>query len=328
LNILVTGGAGYVGSHCVRGLCDDGQAVTVYDNLSTGHRAAVDARAALIVADLADPPKLSQVLAAGGFEAVMHFAASAEVGESVQNPLFYYRNNVANSLNLLEAMKNHGVKKMVFSSTCATYGIPHSVPISEDMPQSPINPYGRTKLCIEWMLRDSAAAWGLGSTALRYFNAAGAASDASIGEDHDPESHLIPRVLGVALGKSEGVRIFGVDYDTPDGSCIRDYIHVEDLSCVHGLALQTLEEGQFRAYNVGTGQGVSVKELIEAAREVTGQDIPATPSPRREGDPPELYADPTKVSTELGWQPKFGEIRRTIESAWAWHRAHPDGFPP
>lgn len=326
MNIFVTGGAGYVGSHCIRGLCDAGHGVTVYDNLSAGHREAVDSRAVLIVGDLADAALLDKTLREGSFDAVMHFAASAEVGESVAKPLFYYRNNVANSLLLLETMNKNGIKRLVFSSTCATYGMPQAVPITEDMPQLPINPYGRTKLAIEWMLRDCATAWGLGATALRYFNAAGAAPDGEIGEDHDPESHLIPRVLKVALGESKEIRIFGVDYPTPDGSCVRDYVHVADLSSVHRIAVETQQEGQFRCFNVGTGQGVSVKELIEVAREVTGHEIPAVPSPRREGDPPELYADPTLISTTLEWEPQYVDIKSTVESAWQWHKSHPDGF--
>ncbi|RME39356.1 MAG: UDP-glucose 4-epimerase GalE [Planctomycetota bacterium] len=326
MNVFVTGGAGYVGSHCVRTLCDAGHDVVVFDNLSTGHRGAVDPRADLIVGDLSERAPLADLLSERSIEAVMHFAASAEVGESVRKPLFYYRNNVANTLNLLEAMRETGVRHLVFSSTCATYGVPPSVPITETMPQQPINPYGRTKLAIEWLLRDSAAAWSLGATALRYFNAAGAASDGSIGEDHDPESHLIPRVLQVALGKRDDLRIFGVDYPTPDGTCVRDYIHVEDLATVHRLVLESSTEGAFRFYNVGTGMGASVKEVIEAARAVTGHKIPAAPAPRRPGDPPQLYADPTKVRTELNWEPKYTDIRRIIETAWNWHRAHPDGF--
>lgn len=326
MNILVTGGAGYVGSHCLGRLLDAGHDVVVYDNLSKGHRRAVDERAKLIVADLADTARLRRTLAEGGFEAVMHFAALAEVGESVRDPLLYYRNNVTGTVSLLEAMKDHGVRKLVFSSSCATYGVPSSVPITEEMPLNPISPYGRTKLAIEWVLRDCASAWGLGATALRYFNAAGAAADSRIGEDHDPETHLIPLVLKAALGQRENIKIFGVDYPTTDGTCVRDYIHVADLAVVHRVALETQPEAALRCYNVGTGRGVSVTEVIDACREVTGRDIPAVPSPRREGDPPELYADPTKIMRELGWEAEYTDIRRTIETAWAWHRRNPAGF--
>ena len=326
MKVFVTGGAGYVGSHCVRGLCDGGHDVVVFDNLSNGHREAVDARASLVVGDLGDLSLVRSTLAEGGFEAVMHFAASAEVGESVREPLGYYRNNVINTVSLLEVMRKCEIRKLVFSSTCATYGVPSAVPITEGMPQTPINPYGRTKLAIEWALRDCAVAWDLGSTALRYFNAAGASADGSIGEDHEPESHLIPLILRVAMGLSEGIKIFGVDYPTADGTCVRDYVHVEDLAGVHRIAIESQQEGKFRCYNVGTGQGVSVKEVIEAAREVTGHEILASPNPRREGDPPELYADPTKIMTELGWQPQYTDIHRTIETAWNWHRQHPDGY--
>ena len=327
MNIFVTGGAGYVGSHCVRALCDAGHSLVVYDNLiSGGHREAVDRRARLIVGDLADTTLLDQTLSAGDFDGVLHFAALLDVNESVHQPLRYYRNNVINTISLLELMHAHEIKTIVFSSSCATYGVPAAVPITEDMPQLPINPYGRTKLAIEWALRDSVAAWGLGATALRYFNASGAAADGSLGEDRDPEYHLIPVVLQVALGQREEVKIFGLDYPTGDGSCVRDYIHVEDLASVHRMAIETQPEGEFRYYNVGTGVGVSVKELIEVVREVTGHDIPASPAPRREGDPPELYADPTKAMTELGWQPEYADIRRTVETAWNWHRDHPTGF--
>jgi UDP-glucose-4-epimerase GalE len=301
--------------------------VIIYDDLvHGGHREAIDRRAKVVVADLADAVRLDQAFAEGRFEAVMHFAASAEVGESVREPLSYYRNNVINTVSLLEVMRRHEVRKLVFSSTCAVYGVPPSVPITEDMPKNPINPYGRTKLAIEWALQDSAVAWGLGATALRYFNAAGAASDGSVGEDHHPESHLIPRVLQVALGQNDSVKVFGEDYPTRDGSCVRDYIHVEDLSEVHLRAVETQAEGLFTGYNVGTGVGVTVKELIAAAREVTGHPIPAELTPRREGDPPELYADASKAAAELGWQARFTDIRRTLETAWKWHRSHPRGF--
>lgn len=326
MKIFVTGGAGYVGSHCVRALCDADHEITVLDNLCAGHRQAVDERAKLIVGDIGDGALLEKEFASGGFDAVMHFAALLDVNESVREPLKYYRNNVARTLTLLECMAACDIRRMVFSSTCATYGVPPSVPITEEMPQLPISPYGRTKLAMEWMLRDCAEAVGIGSTALRYFNASGASSDGTIGEDHDPESHLIPLVLQVALGQREDIKIFGVDYPTPDGSCVRDYIHVEDLADVHRIAVETQKPGEFRYYNIGTGSGVSVKELIEVAREVTGHDIPAIPSARREGDPPELYADPTKVNAELGWQPKHADIRPVIETAWQWQRTHPNGF--
>ena len=327
MNIFVTGGAGYVGSHCVRALCDAGHDVTVFNNLTSGgHKEAVDKRATLVVGDLGDSPRLARTLSEGRFEAVMHFAALLDVNESVREPLRYYRNNVINTLALLELMREFEIRKMVFSSSCATYGVPPSVPITEDMPQIPINPYGCTKLAMEWALRDSAGAWGLDATALRYFNASGAAEGGTIGEDRDPEYHLIPIVLQVAMGQREEVKMFGLNYPTPDGTCVRDYVHVEDLASVHRMAVETESESRFRYYNVGTGQGVSVKKLIEVAREVTGHDIPASPAPRREGDPPELYADPTKVMTELGWQPKYTDIRKTIETAWNWHRTHPDGY--
>ncbi len=327
MKILVTGGAGYVGSHCVRELVEADHKVVVYDNLKDGgHREAVDSRADLVVSDLADIELLDKTMKKGKFDAVMHFAGHLNVGESVLEPLQYYRNNIANSISLVELMHRYEVKRIVFSSTCATYGVPAAVPITEDMPQNPISPYGRTKLAIEWLLSDSVRAWGLGTTALRYFNASGAAADGSIGEDRDPEYHLIPVVLQVPMGTREEVKMFGVDYPTPDGTCVRDYIHVEDLGVVHRLAIESQEEGKFRAYNVGTGQGVSVKELIDVAREVTGFDIPATPAPRREGDPAELYADPTKVMSELGWKPKYTEIDKIVETAWNWHKNNPKGY--
>lgn len=326
MKVLVTGGAGYVGSHCVRELCDAGMEVVVVDNLISGHRNAVDPRALLLVGDLSDDALLDRTFGEYRFDAVMHFAALLDVNASVREPLEYYRNNVINSLALLERMRANEVKRLVFSSSCATYGIPKALPITEDMPQNPITPYGRSKLMMEWAMQDCAHAWGLGVTALRYFNAAGAARDGSMGEDHDPEFHLIPVVLQVALGQREDIRIFGLDYPTPDGSCVRDYVHVEDLAAAHRLALVSQPEGAFRAYNVGTGLGVSVKELVETAREVTGQDITAVPAQRRDGDAPELYADPTKVMGELNWQPKYREIRDILETAWNWHRSHPRGY--
>jgi UDP-glucose 4-epimerase len=327
MRIFVTGGAGYVGSHCVKDLCENGHEVVVFDNLSLGHREAVHPRAALIQGDLANPGQLEKAFQAQSFDAVMHFAASAEVGESVRDPLKYYRNNVANTLNLLEAMNRAGIRKMVFSSSCATYGIPpEGQPIVETLPQSPINPYGRTKLANEWMLRDSATGWGLGSCALRYFNACGAASDGSIGEDHDPESHIIPAVLQAALGIRPNISIFGTDYPTPDGTCIRDYIHVEDLASAHRLAIEAIQPGIARAFNVGTGNGFSVRAVIDAARRVTGRNFQVVEGPRRPGDPPMLVADPRKIQEELGWQPRWTEIDRIVESAWRWHSKHPNGF--
>ena len=324
MKVLATGGAGYVGSHCVRRLLAAGHEVVVYDDLSSGHAGSVPQGVQLVRADLADQRSLSAALC--GCEAVMHFAAFLDVGESVREPLKYYENNVVNSVRLLKLMRENGVRRFVFSSTCATYGEPANLPITEDMPQSPINPYGHTKLAMEWALRDSATAWGLGACALRYFNAAGAAADGSIGEDHDPEIHLIPVVLQVALGQRENVKIFGTDYPTPDGTCIRDYVHVEDLAEAHLLALEALRDGRFDAYNVGTGVGTSVRELIEAARQVTGHAISAIETDRRAGDPPRLFADPARIQAALGWSPRYTRIADTISTAWAWHQAHPAGY--
>ena len=326
MRILVTGGAGYVGSHCVGALCDAGHEVTVLDNLCQGHQEAVDARAEFVRGDLGDRELVAGMLTAGAYHGVMHFAAHLDVNESVNRPLKYYENNVVNTVRLLSGMADAGVKRLVFSSTCATYGEPTVMPITEETTQIPVNPYGRTKLAIEWAMGDSATAWGLGGCALRYFNACGAAADGTIGEDHDPEIHLIPVVLQVALGKRESLKIFGTDYPTPDGTCVRDYIHVEDLADAHVRAIETQEPGLFRCYNVGTGVGTSVRRIIEAAREVTGHDIPALESARRAGDPPELYADPAKIKRELGWQPAHTDIIRIIETAWRWHRSHPDGY--
>jgi UDP-glucose 4-epimerase len=325
MNILVTGGAGYVGSHAVRLLQSRSHEVWVYDNLSRGHRAAVPA-GRLITGDLADQPHLKRVLEANRIEAVMHFAAFALVGESVADPALYYGNNLVGTFHLLEAMRGAGVQKLVFSSTTATYGTPEKMPIAEVTPQLPINPYGFSKLAVERMLDDYSHAYGLSFAALRYFNAAGAAGDGSIGEDHLPESHLIPIVLQVALGQRESIAIFGDDYPTPDGTCIRDYVHVEDLADAHLLSLERLGGGRRLKLNLGTGRGYSVREVIDACRKITGHPIPTVLGPRRPGDPPELVADNTLVRETLGWSPKYATIESIVETAWRWHQGHPQGY--
>ncbi len=324
MRILVVGGAGYVGSHSVRHLIRSGYEVWVYDNLTQGHRGAVPADR-LIVGDLHETEKLKAALTQHGIEAVMHFAARALVGESVTRPDIYYRTNVTGTLDLLDAMVATGVRKIVFSSTCAVFGTVET-PISEDLPKNPINPYGFTKLVIERALADYAAAFGLEAAALRYFNACGAAGDASIGEDHSPESHLIPIVLQAALGQRANVRIFGTDYPTPDGTCIRDYVHVDDLADAHLKVLARTVPGKLVDYNLGTGVGVSVRQVIEAARRVTGKPIEAIEDARRPGDPARLMGDPAKAHRELGWKARFTDIEAVIRSAWAWHQAHPQGF--
>jgi UDP-glucose 4-epimerase len=325
MRILVTGGAGYIGSHAVRLFLARGHDVWVYDNLSMGHRAAVPAER-LIAADLCETQRLDHALMLHRIEAVVHFAAFAFVGESVTNPAKYYQNNLVNTLNLLDALRRHKIGRIVFSSTCATYGVPEILPITEDEKQKPINPYGNTKLAVEHALADYAAAYGWGFAALRYFNAAGAAADGSIGEDHDPETHLIPLVLQTALGQRPAIEVFGVDYPTPDGTCVRDYIHVDDLADAHLLALESLAPGKQLRYNLGTGRGYSVREVIGAAEEVTGKKVPVIVGPRRAGDPPVLVAASEKVQRELGWRPRYTDLGSVVESAWKWHRAHPKGY--
>jgi UDP-glucose-4-epimerase GalE len=325
MRILVTGGAGYVGSHAAKLLAQSGHDVVVVDNLAEGHRAAVG-KLPLVETDLLDQPAITELLKSRRIDAVMHFAAFAYVGVSVREPAKYYHNNIVGTLALLDAMRAADVRRIVFSSSCATYGIPTKVPIREDHPQNPINPYGFTKLAIEHALADYAHAYGLGYAALRYFNASGAAADGTIGEDHDPETHLIPLVLQVALGQREHAEIFGSDYPTPDGTCVRDYIHVDDLATAHLLALEKLDEGSALKLNLGTGRGVSVQEVVDICRVVTGHKIPAKAAPRRAGDPPELVADPSLAKQSLGWEARYKDIRETIESAWRWHKGHPHGY--
>lgn len=325
MRVLVVGGAGYIGSHTVKLLNETDHEVWVYDNLSMGHRQSVQPKQ-LIVGDLFDRTLLERVLKEKQIEAVMHFAAFAYVGESVQDPAKYYQNNIAATLGLFEAMRAGGVKKFVFSSTTATYGQPEKIPIAEDTLQLPINPYGFTKLVIERALKDYAHAYGFAGASLRYFNASGAAADGSIGEDHTPETHLIPLVLQVALGQRESIQIFGSDYPTPDGTCIRDYIHVEDLASAHLAALEKLESGKVLEVNLGTGVGNSVLEVINACRKASGHPIPALMCPRRAGDPAELVAQCSLAKQLLGWEPRYKTIDPIVQTAWNWHKAHPKGY--
>jgi UDP-glucose-4-epimerase GalE len=324
MRVLVTGGAGYVGSHAAKRLAESGHDVVILDNLAEGHRPSVG-KLPFVAADLLDRQRVAALLKEHDIEAVMHFAAFAYVGVSVREPATYYQNNIVGSLALLDAMRDAGVNRIVFSSSCATYGIPQRVPITEDHPQNPISPYGFTKFVVERALADYSHAYGLGYAALRYFNAAGAAADGALGEDHDPETHLIPLILQVALGQREYVEIFGTDYPTPDGTCIRDYIHVDDLATAHVAALEQLDPGMELKLNLGTGRGASVQEVIDLCRRVTGHPIPSRAAPRREGDPPELVADPAAARRALNWQPRY-TIREIIETAWAWHKKHPRGY--
>lgn len=329
MNIMVTGGAGYIGSHAVAGLRQAGHQVVVLDNLFRGHREAVPKDAPLEELDLRDTAAVTNALTHHRIEAVMHFAALAYVGESVKKPLEYYDNNTAGTLSLLRAMDQAKVKRMVFSSTCATYGEPgvEAMPLVETTPQQPINAYGWSKLFTERILRDYANAHpDFSFVALRYFNVAGCAGDGSIGEDHEPETHIIPVILLTALGQREKVTIFGDDYDTPDGTCIRDYIYVEDLIDAHIVAMQALKPGDQRFYNLGIGHGHSVRQVIDAAIKVTGRDIRVEAGPRRAGDPPMLYANADKIRDELGWHAQVTDIETIIASAWRWFRNHPQGY--
>ena len=323
MKLLVTGGAGYIGSVVASQLLAAGHDVTVLDSLDRGHRSAVPEGAEFVHADLLDQAATTQALSAG-FDGVLHFAALALVAESVSNPERYYRGNVVASLNLLDAMREHGVKRLVFSSTCATYGEPDVVPIHEEVPPAPVNSYGNSKLAVDRMIADECRAHGLGAISLRYFNVAGASGPH--GEDHEPETHLIPLILRAAIGARPSVSIFGTDYPTRDGTAIRDYIHVEDLAEAHILAIGRTEPGTHQILNLGNGNGFSVKEVIEAARRVTGREIVAIEEDRRPGDPPELVAASAKVREVLGWEPRKPEIETMIADAWAWHQANPDGY--
>ncbi len=327
MNVMVTGGAGYIGSHAVKQLIEAGHNVVAVDNLYRGHIQAVHPKARFMQIDLADTTGLTKALTEHAVDCVMHFAALAYVGESVAEPLSYYENNTAGAISLLKAMKHTGVNRMVFSSTCATYGEPESTPIVETMRQWPISPYGWSKWCVERILRDYGAADPEFSfVALRYFNVAGSAADGSLGEDHDPETHLIPVLLLALLGRREKVTVFGTDYPTPDGTCIRDYIHVEDLCAAHIAAMDALRPGDARFYNLGIGKGYSVKEVIDSAQRVTGQKVPNVYGARRPGDPAILFANADKIRRELGWSAQYTEIDDIVATAWNWFQKHPDGY--
>ena len=327
MNVLVAGGAGYIGSHTVKRLQQAGHHPVIYDNCSRGHREVIDIlHVPAIIADLNDTPTLTKALKDHKIDTVMHFAAYAYVGESVQQPLMYYRNNVATTVNVLECMQAVGVKRFVFSSTCATYGDPTSVPITEEEKKAPVSPYGRSKLMVENVLQDLVDADKTFSfAALRYFNASGCSMDGSIGEDHDPETHLIPSVILAILGLRPGLTVFGTDYPTPDGTNVRDYIHVEDLADAHILAMQKLQPGQSMFCNLGTGRGFSVKEIIQSVEKVAGKKLPVTYGPRRAGDAIALWANPTRAKTLLGWEAKHKDPEAIIRSAWTWHSKNPKG---
>lgn len=321
MNVFVTGGAGYIGSICTEELLNQGHTVTVYDDLSEGHRSAVDPRARFVLGRPEEPNHILHAVTEADPQAILHFAANALVGESMVNPAKYFHNNVANGLKLLEAAVAAGVKKFVFSSTCATYGPPERVPMGEDLPQRPINPYGESKLMFERMLHWYHELKGLEFVAFRYFNAAGASE--KYGEHHRTETHLIPNVLKVPLGQARQCEIYGTDYPTPDGTCIRDYIHIVDLAQAHILALAPGKQG---FYNLGNGDGYSVRQVIQMCEKVTGQKIPAVEKARRPGDPPKLVASAARAIRELGWKPRYPTLEAIVSTAWAWHKRHPQGY--
>ena len=321
MKVFVTGGSGYIGSVVVKRLVERGYDVAVFDNLERGHRSNVDPAAKLIVGDLRNAAEIDAAMKSVRPDAVMHFAAYALVGESMADPVMYFRNNVGGGVNLLAAMEKVGCGRIIFSSSCATYGQPETLPIEETMPQRPTNPYGQSKLMFEQMCGWIQGDRGLRPTFLRYFNAAGAVGD--LGEDHEPETHIIPNVLKVALGQRDHVDVFGDDYPTRDGTCIRDYVHLEDLASAHILAL---EKGAVGAFNLGTGHGISVREIVEACRKDTGHPIPVRMCPRRPGDPAELFASGMKARRELGWNPSRSDVETIVRDAWAFHRTHPNGL--
>ena len=325
--ILVAGGAGYIGSHMVKDLVEHGQEVVVADNLSTGHRDAINPNAKFYEGDIRDRKFLDKIFDNEDIEALVHFAAFSIVPESMSKPLKYFDNNTGGMITLLEAMRDHNIKYIVFSSTAATYGVPEHMPIKETDPQNPINPYGLSKLMMEKMMHWADKAYGIKFVALRYFNVAGAAPDGTIGEDHGPETHLVPIILQVAQGKRKELSIFGDDYNTPDGTNVRDYVHVMDLADAHILAIKYLEAGnESNAFNLGSSTGFSNKQMLEAAREVTGEPIPAKIAPRRPGDPDSLVAASDKARNVLGWDPKYDDVHDIIATAWKWHSTHPKGY--
>jgi UDP-glucose 4-epimerase len=328
MNVLVAGGAGYIGSHTVKRLAAAGHHPVIYDNCSRGHREVIEIlKVPAIVADLNDSEQLAQALRDHQIDCVMHFAAYAYVGESVQEPLMYYQNNVATTISVLQSMRDAGVKRFVFSSTCAVYGDPERVPITENQRKAPVSPYGRSKLMVEQILADELIADGdFSFAALRYFNASGCAADGSLGEDHDPETHLIPVTLQVAMGQRPQLQLFGTDYPTPDGTNVRDYIHVEDLADAHILAMGKLAGGEAIHLNLGTGRGFSNREIIRAVEKVTGKKVKVQESPRRAGDAVALYADPSRARQVLGWEAKYKDPEAIIETAWRWFSAHPTGY--